>query len=89
MTDLIPRIGTFFIIIGMGLFVLFVASDFAETPQFDYLCLAILAIGVGWLFQRRRPAPPSAGRFSLVQRTRENVRKRREERNKPPDKGNA
>jgi hypothetical protein len=86
MKDFIARVGTFFFVIGFGMFMLFVASDWANSPQFDYLCLAMLAAGLGWMMQRRRPPPASAGRFSLVRKTRERVRKRREERNKPPER---
>jgi len=86
MNDFIARVGTFFYIVGVGLFILFVASDWAEMPQFDYLCLAMLAIGLGWMMQRRKPPPASAGRFSFVRKTRDGIRKRREERNKPPER---
>ncbi len=89
MTDFIPRVGSFFIVIGFGLFILFIASDSADMPEFDYLCLSIVSIGLGLIMLRRRPPPASAGRFSFVRKTRENIRKRREEKDKPPapDKG--
>jgi hypothetical protein len=77
MTDFIARIGTFFFLLGFGLFVLFLASDMADMPQFDYLCLSMLSIGLGWMMVRRKAPPPSAGRFSWVKKTRENMRKRR------------
>ncbi len=86
MSDFIGRVGTFFFVIGFGMFILFVASDWANAPQFDYLCIAMLAIGVGWMFQRRRPPPASAGRFSFVRKARENVRKRHQEKNKPAER---
>jgi hypothetical protein len=79
MNSFVARIGTFFFVIGFGLFVLFLASDMAKTPQFDYLCLATLSISIGWMLARRRAPPASAGRFSLLRRTRENMRKRRQE----------
>jgi hypothetical protein len=49
----------------------------------------MVMVSTGWLFLRRRPPPASAGRFSFVRKARENVRKRREERNKPPEKDKA
>jgi hypothetical protein len=79
MNDFIARIGTFFFVLGFGLFVLFLASDLANMVQFDYLCLAMLSIGLGWMLHRRKAPPPSAGRFSWVKKTRETMRKRRME----------
>lgn len=85
MNDFVARVGTFFFVIGFGLFVLFLASDMANTPQFDYLCMAMLSITLGWLLARRRAPAASAGRFSLLRRTRENMRKRRQEPGKEPE----
>jgi hypothetical protein len=85
MNDFIARIGTFFFLLGFGLFVLFLASDMADMPQFDYFCLAMLAVGLGWMLARRRPPPPSAGRFSGVQKIRADIRRRRLERGKPKE----
>lgn len=89
MNDFIARVGTFFFLLGFGLFVLFLASDMADMPQFDYLCLAMLSAGLGWLLQRRRAPPPSAGRFSMLKRTRERMRKRREEPGAPREQNQS
>jgi hypothetical protein len=86
MNDFIARIGTFFFLLGFVLFVLFLASDMAERPQFDYFCLSMLAIGLGWMLSRRRAPPPSAGRFSWVKQTRERMRRRRQEPDRQPEK---
>lgn len=76
MEELLIRVGTFFTLIGFYLFVLFLASDFAQMPDFDYLFLAVLAVGIGWVLQRRRPPPPPAGRFSILRKMRENLKKK-------------
>jgi hypothetical protein len=67
---LIVRVGTFFIVIGIGMFILFVASDLAEKPEFDYLFIAMVLFGIGWMFRRRKAPPPSADRFSYFRRMR-------------------
>jgi len=70
MKEIVARMGTFLVMIGLGMLFLFVLSDLAEQPDFDYLFVAVLLIGVGRLFQRRRAPPTSAGRFSLLRRGR-------------------
>jgi hypothetical protein len=79
---LISRIGTFLIVIGAFAFILFLASDFNNAPDFDYLFAAMFILSLGWLMQRRRPPPASAGRFGLFRGAREGARKRREEQEK-------
>ena len=53
--ELIARIGVFFLVTGAFLFILFVSSDIAQDPNFDFLFASMLALGVGWLFRRRKP----------------------------------
>ena len=82
MNEFVIRIGTFFIVIGVGLLILFIASDLANQPDFDYFFLSMISIGFGWLLRRRKPPPPSAGRFSMFRKAREGAQKRREEKKK-------
>jgi hypothetical protein len=67
---LIVRMGTFFIVMGLGIFILFIASDLAQKPEFDYLFIAMVLFGLGWIFRRRKTPPPSADRFSYFRRLR-------------------
>lgn len=62
----IVRVGTFFLVIGIGAFLLFVTSDIAEKPDFDYLFGALLLIGFGWFMRRKKTKPPPAGRFAWI-----------------------
>ncbi len=61
---LIVRIGTFFVVMGAGILLLFIVSDFADQVDFDYLFIAMLLIGIGWMFRRKKAPPPPAGRFT-------------------------
>lgn len=61
--SIIPRIGTFFLIIGLGLIILFVVSDLAETVYYDLFFIGLLAAGLGFFLRRRVAPPPSSGRF--------------------------
>lgn len=67
----IVRVGMFFLVMGGGIFILFVASDLADKPDFDYFFVAMLLIAIGWSMWRKKPPPPSAGRFSYLKKLRE------------------
>lgn len=77
------RVGTFFLIMGIGTFILFVLSDIAEQPDFDYLFVALLLIGGGWYMRRNKPKPPPASRFSLLKRFRKGGNKNAKPAGKP------
>jgi flagellar biosynthesis component FlhA len=79
---LIFRVGTFFYVIGGGAFLIFVVSDFAEQPEFDFLFMALVMIGIGWMLRRGKPPPPSAGRFAWWRKTREDAKKKKAEQAK-------
>ncbi len=76
--EFIIRIGTFFLLIGVGIFILFVASDYAGKTNFDYLFWSVLAVSVGIMLRRRRPPKPPSGRFGYVRRLRESRHPKRE-----------
>jgi hypothetical protein len=79
--EFIIRVGTFFILIGVGIFILFVASDYANQTNFDYLFWAVLSVTIGILFRRRKPAPPPSGRFSYWRRMRGGGKGHKDEKN--------
>jgi hypothetical protein len=76
----IVRVGVFFLVMGGGAFILFVASDFADRPDFDYLFAALILFAIGWSMWRQKPPPPDPGRFSWLKRRREAARQRRADR---------
>ena len=76
-----PRIGTFFIMIGFGLLVLFLISGMSNQPDFIFFFIGVGAFIIGYLF-RRRVQRPSSGRFDLIRRAMERSRMRREEKKK-------
>lgn len=76
------RVGTFFLVMGAGTFLLFVTSDLAEKVDFDYLFISVVLLFIGWYFRRGKAPPPSAGRFSYIRKSREDARKKKEEKSK-------
>ena len=67
--DFLYRIGTFFLLVGIGLLVFFLLSEAAGKVTFSYFCWSTIFLIVGFVFrgQLKRTAQPS-GRFSLVKR---------------------
>ena len=59
------RVGTFFLLLGIGLLVLFFFSESAQAPQFDYFCWSMAFFILGFMFRARyRRAVTPSGRFS-------------------------
>jgi len=67
--EVLHRIGTFFLLVGIGLFVIFMASDAAQNFSLSYLCWSLILVIIGFVFrgQFKKSVAPS-GRFSLVKR---------------------
>jgi hypothetical protein len=67
--DFISRIGTFFLLIGIGLMWLFVVSDLNKATNFFFFILGGILLFGAWYF-KRISAPPrkDAGRFSLIRK---------------------
>ncbi len=65
--EILSRIGTFFVLIGIGLLVFFVLSEAVEKVTFDYFCwgLVLLILGLVFRGQFKKKVAPS-GRFSLL-----------------------
>ena len=80
--EFVPRIGTFLILMGIFFFILFIASEFADKPDFDWMFLGLLLVGIGFVFRRRAAPPPPSGRFGGIRGFQERAKKRREEKAK-------
>ena len=81
----IHRLGTFFILIGLFMIILFVGSIMSKDTNSNYLLISIGALFLGFLFQRNKPTSDS-GRFAAIRRASANSRQRREEKMKQPPK---
>ena len=73
------RLSTFFILVGLALLILFVASIISNSTDPVYLPISIVALLVGFLLRRNNKPASDSGRFGAVRRARERTRKRREE----------
>jgi hypothetical protein len=81
--DLRPRIGTFFILIGLGLLALFIGSDMALQADFWYFLGAVGCVGFGAylkLISSKEKGPSQ--RFSAIRNYREKRKKEKEAKKK-------
>ncbi|HEX2980240.1 MAG TPA: hypothetical protein VHO48_08240 [Anaerolineaceae bacterium] len=64
------RIGTFFLLIGLGLVVLFIYSDVVKAPQYEFLLYGALGMLLGMALrgQANRPPPPESTRFRMLRK---------------------
>lgn len=76
----LPRVGTFFIIVGLGLLALFVASIQARMVSPALLGVGAGLIAIGMLFRRRAAPLPPSERFGTMRRMRERRSKKAEEK---------
>ncbi|HSG41824.1 MAG TPA: hypothetical protein VLA72_01605 [Anaerolineales bacterium] len=67
--EFIYRVGTFFLLVGIGLFVFFMLSEAAKQPELNYFCGSMVFFIFGFMFRSRyKKAAVSSGRFSFLKR---------------------
>jgi uncharacterized membrane protein HdeD (DUF308 family) len=77
------RIGSFLILIGLILLVIFFASDQSQDPQFGlFFGGTVLTILGGFMFWHFRPPPTPSGRFRLFRKMSERSRTKKEKKKK-------
>jgi len=79
--EFVARVGTFFVLVGIGLMVFFILSEAAKQPMLSYFCWGTVLLTGGFIFQGqfKKPSGPPHGRFSVLQRFK---RKPKEEKKK-------
>jgi len=77
--EFINRVGTFLMLIGVGILVLFIASASAGTANFDYLFWSMLTSIIGFFLRRRGPPAAPSERFRMLKGLKRPRRGRREQ----------
>ncbi|MDI6769971.1 MAG: hypothetical protein QMD04_09870 [Anaerolineales bacterium] len=78
--QLLPRVGTFLILVGIGLSLMFTASYLGGEIKFNYLLYTLAAFGLGILLRRRAKRSDDSGRFRAVRGIYDKSKERREEK---------
>lgn len=67
--NITKRMGTFFLVIGVALLVLFFASDYQDEPSWPYLLVGAGSFGLGLMLSMRgRESREPVERFRLMRR---------------------
>ncbi len=78
--ELGERVGRFFLFLGGALLALYLISDIAQQPEFNYLFIGLLFFLIGWGMARRYRKPPERPqRWTRVKQWRERRKKSGEE----------
>lgn len=68
-TELIYRVGTFFLIVGAGLVILFILSEAAQQTAIGYFCWGTILLVIGFAFRAQyKRTIPQSGRFSIFKK---------------------
>jgi hypothetical protein len=81
--DLRPRVGNFFIVIGVVLLVLFIGSDMAKQVNFYYFFYSVCCLGIGtYLRLVSSKEKGTSQRFGAIRKHREKRRQEKEAKKK-------
>jgi len=83
--EFVARVGTFFVLVGIGLMAFFILSESAKDPTLSYFCWGTVLLTAGFIFrgQFKKPAGQDSGRFSIMKRIKGALqRKPKEEKKK-------
>jgi hypothetical protein len=77
--ETLHRLGTFFILVGLALMVMFVGTIMSREINVIYLFLSLAALFIAFLLRRNKPVNES-GRFRIVRQANQRSRQRRDDR---------
>jgi hypothetical protein len=75
-TELIYRVGTFCLLVGIGLVIIFILSEAAQQTAFGYFCWGTILLVIGFMARAQyKRTIPQSGRFSIFKRFRSKDKK--------------
>ena len=83
----LSRIGTFFLLLGALVVILFIASDMGKQTYFRYFFIGAILFVTGIIFKRMSAPPPSESkRFEALRKMQQNRREARAKKEAAKDK---
>ena len=84
------RVGSFFVFVGLVLWVIFFTTDQAKNPSYGYFFVGAVALFLGgYLWWRDRKPAAEAGRFRSIRRMRQKSAERKERKKKKKEEREA
>ena len=67
--EFVARVGTFFVLVGIGLMAFFILSESAKDPTLSYFCWGTVLLTFGFIFRGQlKKTVQGSGRFSIFKR---------------------
>jgi hypothetical protein len=64
--NLAPRVGTFFILMGIGLMMVFITYEIGGVAHFDYFLISLILLFIGFRLRANNKPASQDSRFSSV-----------------------
>jgi len=77
---LAPRIGSFLILVGIGVMLVFLGSYMAKVPHYNYLYAGLIILTLGILLRHRTRSHQPSGRFRVVRGIYERRKEKQEQK---------
>ena len=85
----ISRIGTFFLLLGVLVVILFIASDMGEETYFRYFFIGAVLLVAGLILKRMAAPPPTVSkRFEWIRKSRQKQREAKIKKETPKNDQN-
>jgi len=55
--EFVSRVGTFFVLVGIGMMVFFILSEAAKVPTLSYFCWGTILLTCGFIFRGQFKKP--------------------------------
>lgn len=79
-SELVPRVGTFLTLVGIGLMMVFVTYELGGTAHFDYFLISLILIFIGIRLRLSgRPTSPGA-RFNSLRSISEKYKQKQDQK---------
>jgi len=77
-SELVPRVGTFLILVGIGLIMVFVTYELGGTAHFDYFLISLIFIFIGIRLRLSGKSASPGARFNSVRSIHEKYKQKQD-----------
>jgi len=78
-----PRVGTFLILAGLGLLMIFVTYELGGTSHFDLFLISLIIIFIGTRLRMRTKSESPGTRFNSIRNLSEKYKQKKDQNSEP------